>query len=250
MTNEDRETVRLNRYLAMCGAGARRKVEEFVTEGRVKINGEVVTEPGRQVASGDRVELDGKPVSPTRLTYLIYHKPRGLLCAVEDSREQTVIDVLPTSFDELRLFPVGRLDRDSEGLLILTNDGLFAQELIHPSKGTTKTYEVELRKPLSEEKLREWTQGVEGDVEGEDRFLRPLSVRRLGRRPLQCWFEVVLGEGVKREIRVMARALGDDVRQLKRTKIGKLELKSLPAGEFVEVSKDELWRYVREGHTV
>ena len=158
--------------------------------------------------------------------------------------------MLPTSFDELRLFPVGRLDRDSEGLLILTNDGLFAQELIHPSKGTTKTYEVELRKPLSEEKLREWTQGVEGDVEGEDRFLRPLSVRRLGCRPLQCWFEVVLGEGVKREIRVMARALGDDVRQLKRTKIGKLELKSLPAGEFVEVSKDELWRYVREGHTV
>ena len=87
MTNEDRDTVRLNRYLAMCGAGARRKVEEFVTAGRVKINGEVVTEPGRQVASGDRVELDGKPVSPTRLTYLIYHKPRGLLCAVEDSRE-------------------------------------------------------------------------------------------------------------------------------------------------------------------
>lgn len=247
---DNKNTVRLNRYLAMCGLGARRKVEEFVTDGRVKINGEVVTEPGRQVSASDQVEFDGKNVAPTKLTYLIYHKPRGLLCAVEDSRVQTVIDALPTSYDALRLFPVGRLDRESEGLLILTNDGMFAQELIHPSKGTTKTYEVELRRPLPEEKLVEWTQGVEGDVEGEDRFLRPLSVRRLGRSPLQCWFEVVLGEGVKREIRVMARALGNDVRQLKRTRIGKLELKNLPAGEFVEVSKDELWHYVRDGHTV
>ena len=247
---DNKNTVRLNRYLAMCGLGARRKVEEFVTDGRVKINGEVVTEPGRQVSASDQVKFDGKNVAPTKLTYLIYHKPRGLLCAVEDSRVQTVIDALPTSYDALRLFPVGRLDRESEGLLILTNDGMFAQELIHPSKGTTKTYEVELRRPLPEGKLVEWTQGVEGDVEGEDRFLRPLSVRRLARSPLQCWFEVVLGEGVKREIRVMARALGNDVRQLKRTRIGKLELKNLPAGEFVEVSKDELWHYVRDGHTV
>ena len=251
MNNEEnKSTIRLNRYLAMCGEGARRKVEEFVAAGRVKINGEIVTEPGRQVAPGDRVEFDGRLIAPVKLTYLIYHKPRGLLCAVEDSREQTVIDVLPTSFDALRLFPVGRLDRDSEGLLILTNDGLFAQELIHPSKGTTKTYEVELRKPLTEEKLIEWSHGVEGDVEGEKRFLKPLSVRRLGRKPLQCCFEVVLGEGVKREIRVMARALDNDVRQLKRTKIGKLELKNLPAGEFIETSLDQLWKYVMEGHTV
>ena len=128
MNNEEnKSTIRLNRYLAMCGEGARRKVEEFVAAGRVKINGEIVTEPGRQVAPGDRVEFDGRLIAPVKLTYLIYHKPRGLLCAVEDSREQTVIDVLPTSFDALRLFPVGRLDRDSEGLLILTNDGLFAQ---------------------------------------------------------------------------------------------------------------------------
>ena len=123
-------TIRLNRYLAMCGAGARRKVEEFITAGRVRINGETVTEPGRQVAPGDVVELDGRELSPVEPTYLIFNKPKGVLSAVEDSRERTVIDILPPSMDRLRLFPVGRLDRDSEGLIILTNDGMFSQELI------------------------------------------------------------------------------------------------------------------------
>ncbi|MDL2298951.1 rRNA pseudouridine synthase [Synergistaceae bacterium OttesenSCG-928-D05] len=241
-----KETVRLNRYLALCGVGARRKVEEYIEAGRVEINGEVVTEPGRQVAPGDCVTFDGAPVSPVTLTYLIFNKPKGIISAVEDSREQTVIDILPPSMDPLRLFPVGRLDRDSEGLIILTNDGLFSQELIHPSKGITKTYEVQLRKPLDEEKLIEWTKGVRV----EDRLLKPISVRRLARSPLQCWFEVVLGEGIKREIRMMARALDNDVRSLLRRRIGKLELRDLPAGEFVSVSKEDLWRYIREGFLV
>ena len=241
-----KETIRLNRFLAMCGIGARRKVEEYITAERVTINGEVVTEPGRQVAPSDRVTFDGAEVSPVTLTYLIYHKPKGLLCAVEDSREQTIIDVLPTSMDHLRLFPVGRLDRDSEGLIILTNDGMFSQELIHPSNGTSKTYEVELRKPLDEEILIEWTKGVVV----EDRLLKPLSVKRIGWKPLHCWFEVVLGEGIKREIRMMARALDNDVRRLLRRKIGKLELRNLAAGEFISVSKEELWSYIRNGKIV
>ena len=243
---DSKETVRLNRFLAMCGIGARRKVEEFITAGRVAINGEVVTEQGRQVSFSDKVLFDGAEVSPVTPTYLIYHKPKGLLCAVEDSREQTIIDVLPTSMDHLRLFPVGRLDRESEGLIILTNDGMFSQELIHPSNGTSKTYEVELRKPLDEEKLIEWTNGVA--VEG--RLLKPISVKRIGWKPLHCWFEVVLGEGIKREIRMMARALDNDVRKLLRRKIGKLELRNLPAGEFISVSKDELWSYIRNGKIV
>ena len=138
------ESVRLNRYLAMCGAGARRKVEEFITGGRVKINGETVTEPGRQVFPGDKVEFDGGDMSPVKETYLIFNKPAGILSAVEDSRERTVIDILPPAMDKLRLFPVGRLDRESEGLIILTNDGMFSQELIHPRNGFTKTYDVEL----------------------------------------------------------------------------------------------------------
>ena len=239
-------TIRLNRYLAMCGAGARRKVEVFITAGCVRINGETVTEPGRQVAPGDVVELDGRELSPVEPTYLIFNKPKGVLSAVEDSRERTVIDILPPSMDRLRLFPVGRLDRDSEGLIILTNDGMFSQELIHPRNGFTKTYEVELRRPMDEPTLIQWTKGV--DAEGV--FLKPLSVRRLARNPMQCWFEVVLGEGIKREIRLMARALGNDVRRLLRRKIGKLTLKTLPAGEFISVDRETLWRYIKEGKNV
>ena len=239
-------TIRLNRYLAMCGAGARRKVEEFIADGRVRVNGEVVAEPGRQVAEGDVVTLDGRELSPVELTYLIFNKPKGILSAVEDSRERTVIDILPPSMDRLRLFPVGRLDRDSEGLLILTNDGMFSQQLIHPSGGFTKTYEVELRRPMDEPTLIRWTQGVTAD----GIFLKPLSVRRLARQPMRCWFEVVLGEGIKREIRQMARALGNDVRRLTRRKTGKPTPKTLPAGEFIQVDRETLWRYIKEGQTV
>ncbi|MEG1603570.1 MAG: pseudouridine synthase [Cloacibacillus sp.] len=240
------DSIRLNRYLAMCGAGARRKVEEFITAGRVTINGQTVTEPGRQVCENDAVTLDGRPVSPVEETYLIFNKPAGILSAVEDSRERTVIDILPPAMDRLRLFPVGRLDRDSEGLLILTNDGMFSQELIHPSNGFTKTYDVELRKPLDEPKLIQWAKGVEA----EGHFLKPISVRRLAKSPMQCCFEVVLGEGIKREIRLMARALDNDVRSLRRRKIGKLTLKELEPGKFVSVSRDELWSYIKEGRTV
>ncbi|MCE5201932.1 MAG: rRNA pseudouridine synthase [Synergistaceae bacterium] len=247
MTNDaKKETIRLNRYLALCGAGARRKVEEYITAGRVVINGETVTELGRQVTEGDTVTFDGVEMCPVRQTYLIFNKPRGILSAVGDSRDRTVIDILPPSFDPLHLFPVGRLDRDSEGLMILTNDGMFAQELIHPSKGITKTYEVELRKPLDEPLLIQWIKGVEA----EGHFLKPLSVRRLARSPMQCCFEVVLGEGIKREIRLMARALGNDVRNLMRRRIGKLELKKLPAGEYISVSKEDIWRYINDGFTV
>ncbi len=240
------DSVRLNRYLAMCGAGARRKVEEYITAGRVKLNGVTVSEPGRQVFPGDQVELDGRAVSPVEQRYLIFNKPQGILSAVEDSRERTVIDILPPELDRFRLFPVGRLDRDSEGLLILTNDGIFSQELIHPRGGFTKTYEVELRRPLDEERLIRWGQGVQT----EEHFLKPLAVRRLARNPLQCWFEVVLGEGVKREIRLMARALDNDVRRLLRRKIGRLVLKELPPGEFISVERDVLWDYIKNGKTV
>lgn len=241
-----KDTIRLNRWLALCGVGARRKVESFITDGRVTVNGEIVIEPGRQVAPDDIVMFDGEPVVPVKQTYLIYNKPKGILSAVEDSREQTIIDILPTELDPLRLFPVGRLDRESEGLIILTNDGMFSQELIHPSMGITKTYEVELRKPLAEPQLIQWIKGVDAD----GKFLKPHSVRRLARNPLQCWFEVVLDEGIKREIRLMVRTLGNDVRHLVRRRIGRLELRELQPGEFIKVSRDELWKYIKNGKIV
>lgn len=248
MTNSahENDAVRLNRYLALCGVGARRKVEEFIQAGRVTVNGETVTELGSRVAAGDVVQFDGRIISLVTPAYLILNKPAGVLSAVTDSRERTVIDILDPSFDRLRLFPVGRLDRESEGLIILTNDGMFSQQLIHPSAGITKTYEVELRRPLDDSLLAAWRQGVEA----EGRFLRPIEVNRLDKSPRGSCFEVVLGEGIKREIRLMARALGNDVRRLLRRKIGKLELRHMAPGEMLSVSKEELWRYIKEGKIV
>ena len=243
---KEKNTIRLNRFLAMCGVGARRKVESFIESGRVTVNGRIIFEPGCQVAPDDIVMFDDLPVAPVKLTYLIFNKPKGILSAVEDSREQTVIDILPPELDPLRLFPVGRLDRESEGLLLLTNDGMFSQQIIHPSSGITKTYEVELRKPLDEQQLIEWSKGVDAD----GIFLKPQSVRRLSRKPMQCWFEVVLNEGIKREIRLMVRTLGNDVRHLVRRKIGKLVLKDLQPGEYVSVSKEKLLDYVKNGKEI
>lgn len=230
----------------MCGVAARRKAEEYIASGRVSINGITVTEPGRQVFPQDTVEFDGTALTVSEKKYLILNKPRGVISAAWDARERTVIDILPPSYGAYRLFPVGRLDRDSEGLIILTNDGDFSQKLIHPSNGFSKTYHVELRRPLEEPDLIRWCAGVEY----EESFLKPLSVRRMGRHPLGQWFEVVLAEGIKREIRMMARALGNDVRKLYRIKIGKLTLKKLPVGEFMEIDRDTLWHYIKNGGLV
>lgn len=247
MADKDgKTTIRLNRYMALCGVAARRKTEEYITAGRVKINGEIVTEPGRQVGENDIVSFDDTQLAFVCPTYLIYNKPKGILSAVEDSRERTIIDILPTSMDHLRLFPVGRLDKESTGLIIITNDGMFSQELIHPSNGVTKTYEVELRKPMDEPTLIKWINGL--DIEGH--FVKPVGVKRIGHKPLQCCFEVILAEGLKREVRMMARALDNDVRRLERRKIGKLELRDLPVGEYISVSKEDLWNYIRHGKTI
>jgi len=244
--SEEQGNIRLNRYVASCGVGARRKADEYIAAGRVAVNGETVTEPGRRVTQGDKVTFDGVEITISRSLYLIFNKPRGILSASRDSRCRTVIDVLPPSFASFRLFPVGRLDKESEGLMIITNDGMLAQKIIHPSMGVTKTYDVELRHPLNDVLLAEWERGVEA----EGLLLRPVSVRRLERHPMRCCFEVVLSEGIKREIRIMARALGNDVRRLVRRRIGRLELQRLQPGSYVSVSKEDLIRYIYEGFTV
>lgn len=241
-----KETIRLNRYLAMCGIAARRKSEEFIYTGRVSINGVVVKEPGRQVSTKDIVEFDNIKITPVTPTYLIYNKPKGLLSAVQDSRERTVIDTLPTSMDYLRIFPVGRLDKESEGLMILTNDGIFANKLMHPRNGVHKTYEVKLKNSLKESDLTLWSNGVIV----EDKLLTPISVKKISKKSSDDLLEIVLGEGIKRQIRLMAKSLDNDVLKLFRRKIGALELRKLPAGNFLSVTKESLWNYIDKGKIV
>ncbi|MGI6252029.1 MAG: pseudouridine synthase [Aminivibrio sp.] len=240
------EGIRLNRYLASCGLGARRKVEEIIFSGRVKVDGKVVLMPGYRITDENRVEVDGAEVLPERLVYLVMNKPAGYVCSVSDPYDAVITELLPEPFSSLRLFPVGRLDRESEGLLILTNDGELAQKILHPSGGVLREYKVLLDREIDRKAVRQWLRGI--DLDG--RILKPISVLITGDEPAGRWVSVVLAEGIKREIRRMARSLGFEVEVLIRKRIGKMELNKLPSGKIAEMSRRELWRAIRSGGTV
>lgn len=235
-------TTRLNKYIASCGVSSRRGADEMIAAGHVRVDGEVVTSPGMTLNGGEVVELMGRRITPTARAYLAMNKARGILSAVRDARERTVIDVLPARFRGLGLFPVGRLDKDSEGLIIITNDGDFAQRILHPSNGVTRTYSVELASRMGDAEIARWMRGVETEYG----ISTPISIKRIGARSL----EIVLGEGFKREIRLSARELGDRVVRLKRIAIGKFLLEKLPTGAFCEYNLNEISRVVFDGGMV
>ena len=238
--------IRLNRYIALCGAAARRKADVLIAEGRVTVDGALETALGRVLAAPAVVCVDGAAIAPARAVYMVMNKPRGILSAVSDTRGRTLLDILPDFYRPLGLFPVGRLDKESEGLIILTNDGVFAQNLIHPSSGVKRTYLVYLRYNLDENRVKEWERGV---MIGE-RFAKPLEVHPAegdtsGRR-----FVVVLAEGFKREIRLMVHALDNRVVRLQRTGIGGLSLRKLPLGAYNELSLADLQDMISHGGEV
>lgn len=238
--------IRLNRYLAACGVAARRKADALIASGRVSVGGEVETALGRVLEGPSDVCVDGQPVVLSRPVYIVMNKPRGVLSAVSDEREETVLDLLPAFYRALRPFPVGRLDKESEGLIILTNDGKFAQDLIHPSKGVKRTYLVYLRRSLNEKMMKEWQRGVIIN----ERLVRPIEVARAEESPEGRCFKVVLGEGFKREIRLMVQALGNRVVRLRRVGIGGMFLRRLPSGAFNEFSREDLRNMLTSGGEV
>lgn len=238
--------IRLNKYLASCGLASRRKAEEFVLSGRVALNGRVVRDLSTTVEETDTVTLDGKEVSPESRVYIVMNKPQGVVCAVEDRFDMTVIDVLPPAYSKFRLFPVGRLDKESEGLLVLTNDGDFAHFLMHPSSNIKRDYEVLLNEELTVEKMKLWLKGFE--IEGG--FVRPLSVQPLCRPPYGRRVTVSITEGLKREVRLMAEHLGYKVMVLIRRRIGRMELRNLNKGQTIKLSQDELLKKIERGGIV
>lgn len=241
-TENSNNTIRLNKYLAMCGLGSRRKVEQLIANGRVKVDGKIAPGPWILVNDRSAVEVDERPIVPLKHIYVVMNKPCGCVCAVTDARYKTVLDLLPKKIREHHPFPVGRLDKNSSGLLILTNDGDFANDLIHPRNKIVKTYEVMLNKSISANDLAEWRKGVWLD----DKIVTPKSVKVIDER--RC--EVEVYEGLKREIRRMAETLGYKVVELKRTKIGNLKLASLKVGAFLTFSKEELLRMICSGGVI
>ena len=230
--------MRLQRYMAMCGVAARRKCEEIILEGRVTVNGAAVTQLGTQVEPGDEVCLDGERIVPEeRKVYILYHKPAGEVTTVSDDKgRDTVMD----RFDELpyRVFPVGRLDYDSEGALLLTNDGQLAQRLTHPSCEVDKVYLARITGQLTAEERDRLKQGV--IMEGDERRTWPARVRVV--REGDIWSEVLvtIHEGRNRQVRRMMESVGHRVVLLRRVRFGPIELGSLRRGEWRELTEREV----------
>lgn len=217
--------MRLQKYLAQAGIASRRKCEEMIAQGRVRVNGRRVDTMGFIVSESDKIELDGKPVSGfSPKLYLLLNKPRGVVSTAKDDKgRKTVLDLVPNM---PRLYPVGRLDCDSEGLLLLTNDGAFANKLMHPRYGILKTYRVKFRGEMSEETFERLKAGVLLD----DGIARPDEVRFLGVENGKTYLSICIHEGRNRIIRRMGEALGHEVLRLRRTGYGPLTLSGLKPG--------------------
>ena len=229
---------RLQKILSHAGVSSRRVAEELILAGRVAVNGVVVTELGaRADAETDDVLVDGVPVVRDRYHYLAVHKPWGLVTTRSDEfGRETVMDLVPPELASI-LHPVGRLDRDSEGLIILTNDGHLTERLTHPRNQVEKEYLVKVSRALSDRELQRMVRGLEH--EGER--MRAHSASNLTPPGSdEAWLRVVLREGKKREIRRMLEVLGREVRILRRVRIGPVNLGRLEVGQWRELSGSEV----------
>ena len=225
--------MRLNRFLSSCGLGSRRGSEQIILDGRVKINGAVCTTLATQVGESDSVTVDGRPVRAQKGIVIALHKPKGFVCTREDERDRrTIYHLLPEKFQLLH--HVGRLDMDSSGLLLLTNQGELSQQLLHPSKGVEKEYEVTLETPFDPSKLERLLHGFhteDGHAKAERAWM--LGDYKMG---------LVLKQGFKRQIRNMLYFLGYEVKKLVRVRIGNLALKGIPEGAWKELSDADVER--------
>lgn len=230
--------MRLQKYMAMCGVAARRKCEEMIAAGRVTVNGRVITEMGTQVEEHDEVLVDGVRITPEEEKhYVLYHKPAGEVTTVSDEKgRETVMDRFRDF--PVRLYPVGRLDYDSEGLLLLTNDGALAQRLTHPSCEVDKVYLARVTGNPSNEAIDRLRRGVY--MEGDERRTYPADVRVVRDESLFSDILVTIHEGRNRQVRRMFDAVGHKVLLLRRVRFGPLELGSLRRGEWRELTAQEV----------
>jgi 23S rRNA pseudouridine2605 synthase len=230
--------VRLQRYLASCGLGSRRACEDFITMGRVTVDGKVITEQGMQIdPQVNKIALDGEKLKMERKKYYVFNKPPGVLCTNKDPEGRPrVIDYFPK--EGPRVFTVGRLDEDSEGLLIVTNDGDLAQKMAHPSYRIFRTYHVLVAGFPTPETLTELRNGIYFE---EGRF-RVEGVKSIKKQGQSTWCEVILAEGHNREVRRLFSRVGHKVMKLQRVAFGPIFLGKMLRGDIREMRRDELER--------
>ncbi|HXF01320.1 MAG TPA: pseudouridine synthase [Solirubrobacterales bacterium] len=230
--------MRLAKYLAHCGVASRRRAEQLIAAGRVSVGGRAVTDPARDVDESSAVEADGRPVAPEPREVWIVNKPAGVVAtAREPGRRRAVVELVDSP---RRVYPVGRLDADSTGLILVTNDGELANRLTHPRFGVERTYRVTLRRAPSESQIRRLRRGVEL----EDGLTAPAQVRRVSPRV----FELTIAEGRNRQVRRMVEAVGNEVVGLARIRFGSITLGRLPEGQSRRLRPPEvkrLWKDAR-----
>lgn len=223
--------MRLNKFLASAGLGSRRGCEVLIRDGRVTVNGKTCTDLATQVHESDAVKADGRLVRPESQMTLLLNKPRGYLCTRADTHDRkTIYDLIPGNFP--RLAHVGRLDKESEGLILLTNDGDLAQSLTHPSHRIEKEYEVKLDHPFEFDLAPKLRKGV--SIEGG--MARMERITRISRLRVR----VVLTQGIKRQIRLMFHRIGYEVEELRRIRIGPIAMSDLRPGEWRRLTRSEI----------
>lgn len=230
--------MRISQYLARSGIASRRKAEKIVQEGRVRVNGVTITALAFAInPEADRVEVDGVLVHPEKFLYIILNKPAGYLSSVSDNHGRQTVLKLVNDLDK-RLYPVGRLDVDSEGLLLLTNDGDFTNFMIHPRYKIEKTYQVWVEGNVKPHEIVKLQQGVEL----EDGLTAPARVKELKSNRGNTLLEVVIHEGRKRQVKRMCQAVSHPVISLKRVGFGFLTLQGVPLGKYRCLTPDEVRR--------
>lgn len=229
--------MRINKYIAHAGLASRRKAEEFIKQGLVTINGQVVTELATTVKQGDKVEVSGTPIYNEEKVYYLLNKPRGVISSVSDDKgRQTVVDLLPQVKE--RIYPVGRLDWDTSGLLILTNDGDFTDKMIHPKNEIDKVYLARISGLATKDNLRPLTRGLV--IDGKKTKPARYTIIKTDRDKNRSIVELTIHEGRNHQVKKMFETIGLPVEKLSRIRFGTLDLTGLRPGESRRLNKKEI----------
>lgn len=229
--------MRLSKYLALCGLGSRRKNKDLILQGRISVNDQIVRDLSFQVdPERDKVCIDGKEIRTPPKVYYLFYKPRGYLTSLSDPHHRETIEVFLKKLP-YRVFPVGRLDKESEGLLLLTNDGDLTHFLLHPRFEISRTYHVWVRPMLSEEKIQNL---LKFGFALEGKKIKPIKFKFLKFDKATPVYEVIVKEGVKREVRKMVSYLGGEVLKLVRVSFGPLKVGNLKPGEIRPLKEEEV----------
>lgn len=230
------ELIRLQKFMADCGVASRRKSEELIAAGKVKVNGMVASIGDKIDPKKDTVSVSGRKITQSKnYVYIMLHKPRGYVTTMSDEMDRKCVAELVKDVG-LRIYPIGRLDRDSEGLLLFTNDGEFANALTHPSRHIAKTYRVSVKPAINEDQLTVLTSSMMID----GRKTLPADVRVINKDSDKSTLEIILYEGRNRQIRRLCEEAGLETARLKRLAIGQLTLGNLKVGEYRHLTHDEV----------